>query len=247
MQSPLVPQASYDFNVVLARYHAAALDGLGSLYYSREIFDNFSPVYGSTYPDFQGGVGVTVEQASSRGLVQETDNGTLEFRFTIRNQLQVGLATVRGAVAEHAGLFDLQDSFFRSAREQGARHKHAAFVFGDESNTGLTRQLLDLLLVHNIEVHALTAPVTVDGRIFRPGTAYVVPSAQPQFRLVHSIFEETPETRGGVYGSTSYAIVHAYDIPTGRLARAPALGERVSVLPQAAAGFPDRRAAMPMP
>ncbi|MGH6977975.1 MAG: M14 family zinc carboxypeptidase [Brevundimonas sp.] len=236
MHSPLLPQASYDFNVVLARYHAQALDGLGSLYYTREIFDNFSPVYGSTYPDFHGGVGVTVEQASSRGLIQETDNGPLEFRFTIRNQLQVGLATVRGAVTEHAGLFDLQASFFRSAREQGARHRHTAFVFGDEANQGLTRQLLDLLLVHNIVVHALAAPVTVDGRSFTPGSAYVVPSAQPQFRLVHSIFEETPETRGGVYGSTSYAIVHAYDIRTGRLSRRPSLGERVSTLPEAAGG-----------
>jgi len=69
MESPLLPRASYEWNVTLAKYHAQALDSLGSLYYTREVFDNFSPVYGSTYPDFHGGVGVTVEQASSRGLV----------------------------------------------------------------------------------------------------------------------------------------------------------------------------------
>lgn len=237
MQSPLLPQASYDFNVTLARYHAAALDWLGSLYYTREVFDNFSPVYGSTYPDFHGGVGVTVEQASSRGLIQETDNGPLEFRFTIRNQLQVGLATVGGAVAERAGLFGLQNDFFRSAEQQGARNRNAAFVFGDPHNPGLTRQLLDLLLVHNIRVHALSVAVTIDGQTYAPGTAYVVPSAQPQFRLVHAIFEETPETGGGVYGSTSYAIAHAYDIRNGRLTRAPALGARVTSVPEAAGGL----------
>lgn len=236
MESPLLPPASYDFNVILARYHAQALDDLGSLYFTREVFDNFSPVYGSTYPDFQGGVGVTVEQASSRGLIQETDNGPLEFRFTIRNQLQVGLATVRGAVAEHAGLFDLQTDFFRSAQAQGDQNRNAAFVFGDPDNPGLTRQLLDLLLVHQIEVHALSAPVTIDGQTYVPGSAYVVPSAQPQFRLVHSIFEETPQTRGGVYGSTSYAIAHAYDIRNGRLTRRPALGERITSLPQMRGG-----------
>lgn len=236
MESPLLPQASYDFNVTLARYHAEALDNLGSLYFTREVFDNFSPVYGSTYPDFHGGVGVTVEQASSRGLIQETDNGPLEFRFTIRNQLQVGLATVKGAVAEHAGLFDLQSGFFRSAVEQGARNRNAAFVFGDPANPGLTRQLLDLLLVHQIEVHALSAPVTIDGQTYAPGSAYVVPSAQPQFRLVHSIFEETPQTQGGVYGSTSYAIAHAYDIRNGRLTRVPSLGARVTALPEATGG-----------
>ncbi len=237
MQSPLLPQASYDFNVTLARYHAGALDSLGSLYYTRETFDNFSPVYGSTYPDFHGGVGVTVEQASSRGLIQETSNGLLEFRFTIRNQLQVGLATVGGAVAERAGLFELQSDFFRSAQEQGASNRNAAFVFGDRNNPGLTRQLLDLLLVHDIRVHDLSAAVTIDGQTFSPGSAYVVPSAQPQFRLVHSIFEETPETRGGVYGSTSYAIAHAYDIRNARLTRAPSLGAQVTSVPEARGGL----------
>src|SRR5690606_7115514 len=187
MESPLLPRASYEWNVTLARYHAQALDSLGSLYYTREVFDNFSPVYGSTYPDFHGGVGVTVEQASSRGLVQDTPNGRLAFPFTVRNQLQVGLATVRGAVAERAGLLSLQRDFFRSAVEQGRRNPHQAFVFGDAANPGLTRQTLDLLLAHHIEVNALNERIVANGRSYAPGSAYVVRSAQPQFRLVHSI------------------------------------------------------------
>lgn len=236
MESPLLPKASYDFNVVLARYHARALDDLGSLYYTRENFDNFSPVYGSTYPDFHGGVGVTVEQASSRGLVQDTANGPLAFSFTIRNQLQVGLATIRGAVAEKAGLFDLQRSTFRTAVEEGRRHRNAGFVFGDPANPGLTRQTLDLLLQHRIEVRALAAPVTIDGASFQPGSAYVVPSAQPQFRLVHSIFEETPEVKGAVYGSTSYAIAPAYGLAAAGVRRLPALGEVVAETPARVGG-----------
>ncbi|MCD9033430.1 peptidase M14 [Luteimonas sp. Y-2-2-4F] len=242
MHSPLLPQASYDFNVTLARYHAEGLDALGSLYYTRENFDNFSPVYGSTYPDFHGGVGVTVEQASSRGLVQDTASGPLEFRFTVRNQVATGLATVRGAVAEKAGLLALQKDFFRSAVEQGRRHRHAAFVFGDAHDPGLTRRLLDLLLQHRIRVHALPAPLEIDGRRFEPGSAYVVPSAQPQFRLVHSIFEETPEVRGSVYGSTSYAIAHAYGIQVARSRRALATGEAIVELPPAAGGVSGGRA-----
>lgn len=236
MESPLLPKASYDFNVVLARYHAKALDDLGSLYYTRENFDNFSPVYGSTYPDFHGAVGVTVEQASSRGLVQDTANGPLTFPFTIRNQLQVGLATIRGAVAEKAGLFDLQRSTFRTAVEEGRRHRNAGFVFGDHADQGLTRQTLDLLLQHRIEVRALAAPITLDGKTFQPGSAYVVPSAQPQFRLVRSIFEETPEVKGAVYGSTSYAIAPAYGLAAAGTRRLPALGQVVTEIPAAVGG-----------
>lgn len=236
MESPLLPQASYEANVVLARYHAQALDGLGWLYYTKENFDNFSPVYGSTYPDFHGGVGVTVEQASSRGLVQDTDSGPLEFRFTIRNQTAVGLATIRGAVEQRNYLRNLQREFFRSAVEQGRRHEHAAFVFGDPANPGLTAQTLELLQRHHIRVNRLASAVTIDGRTFRPDSAYVVVSAQPQFRLVHSIFEPTPEVKRSVYGSTSYGIADAYGLAVGRARRAPPLGEVVTAVPRHVGG-----------
>lgn len=236
MESPLLPKASYEFNKVLARYHAKSLDDLGSLYYTGENYDNFSAVYGSTYPDFHGGVGVTVEQASSRGLVQDAPGGRVEFPFTIRNQVATGLASVRGAVAEREGLFKLQRDTFRTAVEEGRRYKHAAFVFGDPADPGLSRQTLDLLIQHGIEVHALAAPVTIDGVTYVPGSAWIVPSAQPQFRLVHSIFEPTPPTKGGVYGSTSYAIAPAYNLGVGRLSKAPALGAAVTEVPAPVGG-----------
>ncbi|PVM82903.1 M14 family zinc carboxypeptidase [Caulobacter endophyticus] len=236
MESPLLPKASYEFNKVLAKYHAKSLDDLGSLYYTGENYDNFSAVYGSTYPDFHGGVGVTVEQASSRGLVQDAPGGKVEFPFTIRNQVATGLASVRGGVAEREGLFKLQRDTFRTAVEEGRRYKYAAFVFGDPADPGLSRQTLDLLLQHGIEVYALAAPVSIDGVTYAPGSAWIVPSAQPQFRLVHSIFEPTPPTRGGVYGSTSYAIAPAYNLGVGRLSKAPALGAAVTEVPAAAGG-----------
>lgn len=237
MHSPLIPAASYEFNKTLAKYHAASLDALGSLYYTGENFDNFSPVYGSTYPDFHGAVGVTVEQASSRGRVQESVNGPLTFPFTIRNQVATGLGTVRGAVAEREGLFDLQKSFFQSALKQAAQQPVKSFVFGDAHDPALTRRLLELLLLHRIEVHALASAVTADGRRFEPGSAYVVPVVQPQFRLVHSIFAETPPIKGDVfYGSTSYAIAPAYGVAYAGSKGRVAEGARVTALPPAAGG-----------
>ncbi|WP_426804503.1 M14 family zinc carboxypeptidase [Stenotrophomonas sp. SrG] len=237
MHSPLLPASSYAFNKTLAKYHAQALDALGSLYYTGENFDNFSPVYGSTYPDFHGAVGVTVEQASSRGRVQESVNGLLTFPFTIRNQVATGLGTVRGAVTERDGLLKLQKEFFQSAVKQANQQPVKAFVFGDANDPGLTRRLLDLLLQHQITVQALSTAVTVDGQRFEPGSAYVVPTAQPQFRLVHSIFAETPPIKGDVfYGSTSYAIAPAYGVAfAGSRSRVDG-GERITSLPSARGG-----------
>ena len=237
MHSPLIPASSYDFNKTLARYHAQSLDALGSLYYTGENFDNFSPVYGSTYPDFHGAVGVTVEQASSRGRVQESVNGLLTFGFTIRNQVATGLGTVRGAVTERDGLLKLQKDFFQSALKQANQQPVKSFVFGDAADPGLTQRLLDLLLQHQITVQALSAPVTVDGQRFEPGSAYVVQAAQPQFRLVHSIFADTPPIKGDVfYGSTSYAIAPAYGIAFAASRSRIAGGERVASVPAANGG-----------
>lgn len=232
MHSPLLPAASYEFNKVLAKHHAKALDALGSLYYTGENFDNFSPVYGSTYPDFHGAVGVTVEQASSRGLALDTPNGVLSFPFTIRNQVAVGLETVRGAVAEHAGLFGLQKEFYRSALTQAAKNPFQSYVFGDGDDPVLTRQLLDLLLRHRIQVHALDRDISLDGQNFHAGQAYVVSARQPQFRLAHSIFEDTPKVKGDVfYGSTSYAIAPAYGLPFATSKSLIAAGSRIDTLP----------------
>ncbi|GAB3047975.1 M14 family zinc carboxypeptidase [Stenotrophomonas tumulicola] len=237
MHSPLLPAASYEFNKTLAKYHAASLDALGSLYYTGENFDNFSPVYGSTYPDFHGAVGVTVEQASSRGRVQESVNGPLTFPFTIRNQVATGLGTVRGAVTEREGLFKLQKEFFQSALKQAGQQPLKSFVFGDAHDPALTRKLLELLLLHRIEVHALASAVTVDGRRFEPGTAYVVPAAQPQFRLVHSIFADTPPIKGDVfYGSTSYAVAPAYGVAFAASKGRIGQGVQVNALPPAEGG-----------
>lgn len=237
MHSPLLPASSYAFNKTLAKYHAQALDALGSLYYTGENFDNFSPVYGSTYPDFHGAVGVTVEQASSRGRVQESVNGLLTFPFTIRNQVATGLGTLRGAVTERDGLLKLQKDFFQSALKQAGQQPVKAFVFGDAHDPGLTARLLDLLLQHQITVEALSTAVTVEGQRFEPGSAYVVPTAQPQFRLVHSIFADTPPIKGDVfYGSTSYAIAPAYGVAFAGSRSRIGGGQRVTAVAPAQGG-----------
>ncbi|NLJ00448.1 MAG: hypothetical protein GX371_04760, partial [Bacteroidales bacterium] len=66
-ESRFVPQATYELNRRFADYFARALDNIGSFYYTKESFDNKNPNFGSTYPDYNGGVGILFEQGSSRG------------------------------------------------------------------------------------------------------------------------------------------------------------------------------------
>lgn len=233
-QSPIIPKASYDFNATLAKYHAEALDKIGSLYFTKESFDNLSPIYGSTYPDFFGAVGATFEQGSSRGIVQESETGLVKFSFTIRNHLTTGLATVRGAVTEKENLFKLQKGFFQSALDQAKTNTAKAYVFGDSRDVSLTQKLLGLSLDHHIKVYQLSADLTIDGKRFEKGKAYIVPSSQPNFRIVHSVFDETAPLKDSTYyDNTSWSIAHAYGLQFAKVTTPTfALGEQVTALPE---------------
>lgn len=218
-ESLLLPQSSYDFNVTLARYHVEALNKIGSLYFTKESFDNLAPVYGSTYPDYFGAVGITFEQASSRGLAQESQAGVVTFPFTIRNHVTTGIATVRGAVTEKAGLFKLQKDFFASALTQAKVNAAKAYVFGDANDVSLTNKFLELVLRHRLKVYELNASITVDGKKFEKGNAYIVPAEQPFFRIVSSIFEETTKFKDTTtfYSTTAWSIVHAYGLQYAKI------------------------------
>ncbi|GAB4030966.1 M14 family zinc carboxypeptidase [Spirosoma jeollabukense] len=218
-ENDLIPRATYDvLNVHLAKYFAKALDNLGSLYWTKEQFDNLSPIYGSTYPDFTGGVGVTFEVGSSRGLAQEGSNGVVTFPFTIRNHLATGLAAVKGAVEEKELYLKHLRDFYASALTDAQKFPTKAYVFGSSTDENLTNRFLETLLLHKIKVYDLPQNVTVDTKKFDKGRAFVVPTNQPEYRLVHSIFEEVTAFHDSVfYDVTGWSLVHGYGLPYAKL------------------------------
>lgn len=218
-ENDLIPRATYEvLNVHLAKYFAKALDNLGSLYWTKEQFDNLSPIYGSTYPDFTGGVGVTFEVGSSRGLAQEGSNGIVTFPFTIRNHLATGLAAVKGAVEEKELYLKHLRDFYTSALTDAQKFPTKAYVFGSSTDENLTNRFLETLLLHKINVYELPQAVTVEGKKFDQGRAYVVPTGQPEYRLVHSIFEEVTTFHDSVfYDVTGWSLVHGYGLPYAKL------------------------------
>ncbi|TGD82780.1 M14 family zinc carboxypeptidase [Hymenobacter wooponensis] len=217
-ENDLIPRATYEvLNVHMAKYFAKALDDLGSLYWTKEQFDNLSPIYGSTYPDFQGGVGITFEVGSSRGLAQEGTNGVVTFPFTIRNHVATGIATVRGAVEEKELYLRHQRDFFASALTDARKFPTKAYVFGNAQDETLTNKFLALLLQHKIEVHELGKNVTLDKQEFKQGKAYVVPTSQPQYRIVNSLFEELTTFHDSVfYDVTGWSQAHAYGLAVSK-------------------------------
>ncbi len=208
-KNPLTPAKNVELTSAIARFHAAAFDAAGQLYYSEETFDDFYPGKGSTYPDLNGSVGILFEQASSRGHLLETVHGKRDFAETIRNHLRTSLSTLAGAQAHRVDLLRYQNDFYRSAAGEAAKDPVRGFVFAFPHDPALAYRALKLLRQHQIEVYRLTKEIRSDStsELFSPGEAFVVPMAQPQYRLARSLFERRTEFEDSTF----------YDISTWTL------------------------------
>ena len=119
---PIMPKENYTtLNDLFAKQFVADLNAIGSFYFTKEAFDGTYPGYGSSYPDLQGALALLFEQASSRGHLQETESGSISFRFTIRNQFVSSFATIKAAIANKDYLHTYERKFFTSAIEKGKK------------------------------------------------------------------------------------------------------------------------------
>jgi len=233
--NPLLPERLFtDITLTFTELWADALDEIGSLYYTKEVFDKFYPGYGSSYPSFLGGMAVLFEQASSRGFVQESSHhGKITLAFTIRNQLRTGMATVRGTIDNREKLQQYQREFFATAISEANEYEIDGWVFGDPNDPTLNREFIDYLLWHRIEVYELNSTQQGNGVTFEPGQAWVVPASQPLYRMARSIFERVGTFADSVfYDVSAWTMSLAYGMPDHALrgGRLP-MGDRVTEVP----------------
>lgn len=228
---PLIPQRNQDLTAAIAEYHAEALDEIQSLYYTKESFDDFYYGKGSTYPDINGSIGILFEQASSRGHAQESENGVIEFPFTIRNQFTTSLSTLEASVALRNELHDHMRSFYMEAEQEASRSRIKAIVAGDEYDSGRNYHLADLLSFHNIEFYSLASDLQADGNQFKEGKALVIPTEQKQYKLIEAIFERRATfTDSLFYDVSTWTLPFAFNMPFAELTQSQfknnLLGER---------------------
>lgn len=187
--NPLTPAKNFELTGKIAEYHAKYLDKIGSLYYSKESFDDYYFGKGSTYPDIQGAVGILFEQASSRGHLQENAFGEITFPFTIRNQFTTALSSFDAATDMRVELNTYMSDFYKEAKAEYTEDDNKAFIFGALEDYGRTFHFADILLQHDIQLYSLEEDVTLNGVPFKSGKSFIVPLDQAQYRLINSLFE----------------------------------------------------------
>ncbi len=227
--NPLTPDKNQELTAKLAKFHAAFLDRIGSLYFTKENYDDFYYGKGSTYPDVQGCIGILFEQASSRGHLQETANGLLSFPFTIKNQFTTTLSTLEGAKALRKEFLEYQRDFFKQAFNRASLYPIKGYVFGDKNDKAKTFEFATMLKRHQIELNEL--PDNWNDKEFEKTSAFVVSLNQPQHSLIRAIFEKTLDYKDSLfYDITAWTMPLAFGLPYKELTANNVLGAKVESL-----------------
>lgn len=206
-QNPVTPMKNLDLTREIAGYHARFFDAQEELYFSEEAFDDFYYGKGSTYPDIQGTIGILFEQGSSRGHLHENSYGGRTFPESIKNQVTSSLSTIEAGKSMRVKLLDWQKENFAEARKMARRDSRKAFVFGSPDDKVAAWQMASVLRQHEVDLHELAQPVTINGVTLNDG--FVVPLDQNQYRLLKSVFD--PMTK---FNDNSFYDVSSWHFPS---------------------------------
>lgn len=201
--NPNTPQMNQDLTGEIGQFHANALDDIGSLYFTKEAFDDYYYGKGSTYPDINGSIGILFEQASSRGHFQNTENGPMDFAFTIKNQLTTALSTLEAAKEMRVKLLDYQRSFYKDAKQMAKEDEHAGYVFSMGKDIARAANFIEMLDRHQIDIYSLSKDLRIDEQDYFQYNSYYIPFEQNQYRLIKAAFEYRTSFKDSIFYDVS--------------------------------------------
>jgi hypothetical protein len=173
--------------------NAKYFDQFGYPYFTREVFDEFYPGYGASWPWFYGGIGMTYENASVRGLLAQRSDDTLyDYNHSVQKHFIASLATCESAAKMRQRLLDNFYKFRVSAIEEGKTESIREYILPRTGDASLTDKLAFNLADQGVEVKRATAAFTAGGKQYAAGT-YVISLAQPQKRLIRTLLDVKTE------------------------------------------------------
>ncbi|MCP5113342.1 MAG: peptidase M14, partial [bacterium] len=174
--------------------NARWFDQFGFSYFTKEVYDAFYPGYGASWPSYYGGVAMTYEQASARGLLMERrrDGNVFHFRETVRQHFVASVSTCETAAERSRDLLRNFYSYRQSAIEEGAKEKVKAYVLPRRGDVSAVDKLAGILATQGVEVQRTGTSLTVDGKQ-APAGSYVISLTQPAKRLIRTLLDPDVE------------------------------------------------------
>jgi hypothetical protein len=179
-------QASFDLFGIA---NAAKFDERGFAYFIRENYDSFYPGYGESWPIFHGAIGMTYEQASSRGLVwKRTDGDLLTYRDAVVHHFTSAMTTAATAAKNRERLVRDFFEYRRSAVQDGEKGATREYVIVPGHDPSRALRLARNLSTQGIEVRRAEEPLKAGTRTIAAG-AFLVSNAQPSGRLIRNLLD----------------------------------------------------------
>jgi len=210
--NPNTPQLNQDLTEKIGTYHAAALDSIGSLYYTKASFDDFYYGKGSTYPDANGCIGILFEQASSRGHLQESSNGLLSFPFTIRNQFVTSVSTQKATATMREELINFKKDFYKKQQKAAKSSKIKGYLITDKDHVKMSN-FHRILSSHKVDMYEIKKDQNIGSKRFAKEDSYYVPMDQNQYLMVKTIFEKVRTFPDSLfYDVSAWTLPLAFDL-----------------------------------
>ncbi len=223
---------------LFGRNHARWFDEFGLDYFTREVYDAFYPGYGASWPSYYGGIAMTYEQASPRGLVfRQYDGNELTYAYAVRNHFLTSLSTAETVAANRekflADFYDYQVT----AIEEGEQEENRAYLFPAQNDQAAVTRMAGLLTRQGVEVFRAAGPFSACGADYAAGS-YLIRADQPAKRFARTLLEpqvpmeesflaEQEERRANnlpdqIYDVTAWSLPHMFNIDMNICDRIPA-------------------------
>jgi len=243
--NPLLTSAQRSNLTEFGRNNARWFDRHGYAYFTREIFDAFYPGYGASWPSYYGGIGMTYEQSSARGLIARKRHGeVMTYAQTVTEYVAASLATLETVAERRAELWADFAEYRRSAIAQARQEGPAAWVIPAQTDQGAADRLGRLIAQHGSDVYRIDEPMDACGLELDAGS-YLIPAAQPSYRQLRVLLDEQIDMdeeflaeqerrrergeRDQIYDVTGWSLPIMFNVDMATCRRAPSTDGLVAI------------------
>ena len=187
--NPFLTRDQHDNLYWFGKNNAKYFDQFGFRYFTRENYDAFYPGYGASWPFYYGGLAMTYENGSTRGLVvRRSDDTVITFRETVRRHFVTSVSSCEVVARNREKLLDMFYRYQTSALEDAAKDPVKEYILPRHGNLSEVDKLAQLLVLQGIEVSRAGAAFSNGGKQY-PAGSYVVSLAQPERRLIRDLLD----------------------------------------------------------
>ncbi len=236
--NPYLTKEQHDDLYWFGRNNAKYFDMFGFRYFTRENYDAFYPGYGASWPFYFGGLAMTYENGSTRGLVvRKADDTTVTYRETVRRHFVTSISSCEVVAHNREKLLDMFYRYQTSALEDAAKDPLKEYILPRIGNTSAVDKLAQLLALQGVEVKRAAAAFNVEGKEY-PAGSYAISLAQPERRLARDVLDpqvsmddaflkgeeerRKQRQRSEIYDVTAWSLPLQFDVPIAAAHTAPA-------------------------